>query len=307
MRRRLARGWRALQHLAVISREVKLLPPGELPQRVVPRFDATSDDQQTVSGLAYLHEVEICSRRLAYLDTLPAEVIKACKFLRHDLLRKVLYYDKISRVEVDGDTNKVIDDPIAGPWLFSQLVELGAEYFWTRWWGGFNTRYESSGPVCDGLETAWLGQETQIKTIEAHGMICIDRQVHRILARLRRHFIPIPGGALNQQHAIHECSRMEPLLVARERQKLTDKGEAAPEMVLAGISLGSKLDMGTFGRTMERRTRAEVEEARRQRRRQSGPGGPGELKLLPGFGTLFSDWSDDALRRSGHFRTGTGS
>ena len=115
LRGQLAQAWQVLQRFAAIAREVESIYSGETHEREVPGTGEISTDPLSVRDLACLREVEICSRRMAHLDTLPLPVFKAYQTLRFDLRYSVL--DKLIQLPTDADEDicKVIDDPIVGP------------------------------------------------------------------------------------------------------------------------------------------------------------------------------------------------
>ncbi|KAK4549988.1 hypothetical protein LTR36_002955 [Oleoguttula mirabilis] len=291
----LALGWRVLQRFAEISREVDACPSRDLPLRDLKRSQLAPTERDTAIEIACLRELEICARRIVYVETLPAQALKAYKSLRHrELLKEIFGSPRTPSPAHDDADVKNDHEFIANPWVFSQVAKSGAEVFWRSWWGKVTGSPEDVDSSKLDIEAAWRRKEPLLKTYEAQGILCIDRQLNRIMAHLRRRYKSSHDPPILQSTMLSD--NFEPLLVARERQRLTEAGELAPDFVLTGVRIEQTLDWEAFGAKPNVHIRVVDEEARRQRRRASGFLVKQPV-LLPGYEELLTEWDEGWVQR----------
>lgn len=122
------------------------------------------------------------------------------------------------------------------------------------------------------IEAAWCPMEPVKRHYEAHGILCTDCHLNRVMSSLwlsyNLNLRPRPRRLLR----VPPGETPEPAKVADERQRLTEAGEPVPKFVLSGVRFEHKLDWEIFGPRQVIKKAPELdqtqsEEARRQRRR----------------------------------------
>ena len=146
-----------------------------------------------------------------------------------------------------------------------------------------------------------------MKEFKAGGILCIDRQVSKIISDARHSRLhPRAGSAFtswqhieNMEYIARPVSVIRQYL-ARERRRLTDKGVVVPRMVLSGKLPTSTFDWGTFGptiitpaRIIDQHALSEVEESSKARLRTQFHRIPEAAppEWFPEYQTMFLRWS----------------
>lgn len=178
---RIAEGWKGLDGMARIFREVDALPLEQLSTREcspLQRIDPVVAYEAT--GLALRRELETCHRRLEYVAGLSIPALKGLDWLKGNLWCEVFGFHDDPKCSQSGYRP---GGPGADSWVFAHAARLGARPFWETWWCS-SPEDPGAHPSRSGLralmEAAWTAQDKDTRTLERQGIEVINYKTSHV-------------------------------------------------------------------------------------------------------------------------------
>ncbi|KAK5120397.1 hypothetical protein LTR85_006336 [Meristemomyces frigidus] len=297
----ITKGWTVLDRFAKIAADVGQLPVESLPVGEVPSSSSTANEQPAIIEIPYLRELETCSRRLQYVETLSLDEIRGYRYLRDNLLREAFGYEQPSPDLLDYGDLVQPGKSLAEPWVFSYLAKLGPQACWNVWWNHRSVPLALNVTLTDDIESAWLTRDSVMRKLERHGIETVDYQISRIMRKMRTTSLGSRRRpTTDEARFLYYGDNLAQL--EKQRATLTEEGEPLPERVLGAVPFRQKLDWTSLGPPPRPIIIPALKPHERicpnNIGRREGP------NVLPEFRKLYEEWEQGWMERRSWERVG---